>query len=285
MGKENLLTAVKVTNAKAGKKLRDGGGLYLVVRRSGEKLWQYRFKVGGKENTHSIGAYDDGAISLARARELRDDARGLVREGKNPNAERKREREANVRAELLKKESSFRAAFESWMKATASGLSASTVSQRRREIEQHAGALLSMSILDITRPDIVRVLTPLEERIPETARNLRQHVTAIFEKAIDDGLLTANPCPTRRRIKRNPPRQHPALMGKAFKAFLIALRGDKTAELKCVMAMELLVLTAGRKIEVTGARWSEIDLEEALWEVPEERMKERLPQVMPREVV
>ena len=50
MGNEKRLTDIAVKNAKTGTRLSDGGGLHLVVRPTGEKLWQYRFKLGGKEN-------------------------------------------------------------------------------------------------------------------------------------------------------------------------------------------------------------------------------------------
>ena len=171
MGQENLLTDAAVRNAKGGAKLSDGGGLHLTVRPSGEKLWQYRFKLGGKENVHSIGAYDNGALPLKVARARRDVARELVREGKNPNIERQRVREANVLAERLKKENSFAAVYERWMKSTEKGLSADTARQRRRELERHAMPLMSKTISEVTRQDIVKLLEPIEASIPETARN------------------------------------------------------------------------------------------------------------------
>lgn len=284
MPKENLLTDIEVNAAKPGlkdSKLIDGGGLHLLIRPNKTKLWQYRFKLGGKESTHSIGPYDKKVLPLSQARKLRDAARTLVSQGKCPNAERKREREANMLAERLKRKNSFTAVFETWMTNTSKGLSAETVRQRRLEIQRHAKPLLNKPITDITRPDIVAVLEPLEQALPETSRNVRQHINAIFETAIDDGLVAGNPSPTRRKIKRRPVRPHPALHGPKFQRFLVALAADKRAEFKCKTAMELLVLTVGRKIEVAGARWSEFDFDQGLWEVPEERMKERLPQCVP----
>src|SRR5262249_36511323 len=40
-----------------------------------------------------------------------------------------------------------------------------------------------------------------------------------------------------------------------------------------VRALELTILTAARTQEIIGARWSEIDLETATWNVPGDRMK------------
>lgn len=284
MPQENLLTDITVKAAKAGekdRKLKDGGGLHLLVCANGAKLWQYRFKLAGKESIHSIGPYDKKTLTLSMARSKRDKARDLVKEGKCPNAERKREREANMLAERLKKENSFAAVFERWMTNTEKGLTAETVRQRRFEIQRHAKPLLAKPITDVTRLDIVAVLEPLEADLPETSRNVRQHINAIFETAIDAGLLAGNPSPTRRKIKRRAVRPHPALHGGRFQRFLIELGADERAEYKCKAAMELLILTVGRKIEVAGARWSEFDFDNVVWDVPAERMKERLPQCVP----
>jgi hypothetical protein len=126
MGEKDLLTDVAVKNAKSGAMLSDGGGLYLLVRPSGKKLWQHRFKQNGKETTHSIGVYDKVELPLKEARDRRDAARKLVKQGKNPNTERQRTREANMLAERLKKENSFKSVFERWMRDTEKGVSGPT---------------------------------------------------------------------------------------------------------------------------------------------------------------
>ena len=41
------------------------------------------------------------------------------------------------------------------------------------------------------------------------------------------------------------------------------------------LALEFLILTAARTNEVIGARWVEIDLNAAVWEIPAERIKSR----------
>lgn len=64
------LTAVKIRHAKPGPapiKLTDSGGLFLEVTPGGNKLWRYRFRLAGKENTYAIGSYPDLSLSDARA--------------------------------------------------------------------------------------------------------------------------------------------------------------------------------------------------------------------------
>jgi len=197
MRSENHLTDIQVKQAKPGDKLSDGGGLYLLVKPNGTKLWQYRFKILSKESTHAIGVYHPVTLSLREARRRRNVARDLVRQGLNPNKVRREERRKVAQEELRKKTGTFKAAYEKWVAATEKGLDSKTVSQRKREIEKYAQSLFSKSVTEITRRDIVEVLEPVEKSAVEVARNLRQYFVAIFESLIDDGVLESNPCPTR----------------------------------------------------------------------------------------
>jgi len=63
---------------------------------------------------------------------------------------------------------------------------------------------------------------------------------------------------------------HPALPWAEIGAFMLELdKQDGVAAL----ALRFVILTAARTGEVIGARWSEIDLQAAVWTVPAERMK------------
>ncbi|MCG9031189.1 tyrosine-type recombinase/integrase [Laribacter hongkongensis] len=273
MRSENLLTDVQVRNAKPGDKLSDGGGLYLLVKPSGAKLWQYRFKILGQESTHAIGEYHPTALSLREARRRRNTARDLVSQGFNPNTVRKEERQRIAQEELLKKTNTFKAAYERWLAATEQGVDLKTISQRRREIERYAKSIFSHSVDKITRKNIVEILEPLEKNIPEVARNMRQYFMAIFELLIDDGVLASNPCPVRRNIKRGPVRHHPAIFEDAIVHFMRCLEQDKTSDFKSIVATKLVMLTVCRKSEATSARWDEFNLENCEWFIPATRMK------------
>ncbi|WP_327626249.1 Arm DNA-binding domain-containing protein, partial [Aurantimonas sp. A3-2-R12] len=68
-------------------RLADGDGLYLLVQKSGSKLWQLRYRYLEKENILSFGKYP--LVSLLDAREKRDDAKRLLVAGINPSTKRK----------------------------------------------------------------------------------------------------------------------------------------------------------------------------------------------------
>jgi hypothetical protein len=88
-----MLTDAAIRAAKRADKpykLTDRAGLYLYITPAGSKLWRLRYEFGRKEKLLSIGPYPD--ISLATARDQRDAAKRLLREGRDPSLERKLER-------------------------------------------------------------------------------------------------------------------------------------------------------------------------------------------------
>lgn len=281
MAREKLLTDVQVRQAKPGDKLPDGGGLYLLVKQNGTKLWQYRFKILGKESTHSIGVYHPTTLTLREARLRRDTARLLVRQGLNPNGVRKEEKRRVAQEELLKKTNTFKAAYERWLAATEKGIDPKTILQRKREIERYAKLLFGRPVDKITRREIVEILEPLEKTAVEVARNMRQYFMAIFELLIDDGILASNPCPTRRNIKRGPIRHHPAILEDELIEFMNVLNLDKSSDEKTIVAIKLVMLTVCRKSEATSAQWDEFDLELGEWFIPKTRMKNRVAHWIP----
>jgi hypothetical protein len=73
-------------------KLFDERGLFLLVVPSGGKWWRFRYRLSGREKSLSMGLYPD--VSLADARELRDQARKLLVDGIDPSENRKMEKAA-----------------------------------------------------------------------------------------------------------------------------------------------------------------------------------------------
>ena len=79
------LTDTAVRNAKPKEKpykLGDSGGLYVIVRPNGSKLWRYKYRLGGKANSRGLGKYPD--VGLKEARRRRDECRQDVANGVNP---------------------------------------------------------------------------------------------------------------------------------------------------------------------------------------------------------
>jgi Arm domain-containing DNA-binding protein len=80
------LTDMKCRNAKPGpalRKISDGGGLQLWVQPTGARLWRLAYRFAGKQKLLAFGVYP--TISLADARQGRDDAKRLLAVGVDPS--------------------------------------------------------------------------------------------------------------------------------------------------------------------------------------------------------
>ena len=97
----NNLNALDVNRKNLGMHL-DGSGLYLQVSRNGGRSWIYRFKSPTRDKTREMGLGPTHTIGLAKARELRNQAAGLVAAGIDPIDERSRERSSErINAESI----------------------------------------------------------------------------------------------------------------------------------------------------------------------------------------
>lgn len=114
--------------------------------------------------------------------------------------------------------------------------------------------------------------------VPETASRLRGRIERVLDYAKAHGWRAGenpalwrghlkNVLPTRRTLSRG---HHAAMPYQGVSKFVEGLRGK---EAMAARALEFLILTAARSGEVLGATWAEMDLENALWIVPANRMK------------
>src|SRR4051794_9407559 len=77
-------------------KLADERGMYLFLTPSGGRLWRLKYRFGGKEKLLALGRYPD--LSLAKAREARDDARKALAQGIDPSVTRQQEKREKAEA-------------------------------------------------------------------------------------------------------------------------------------------------------------------------------------------
>ena len=98
-----MLTDVKIRNIKPSEKkarYSDEKGMYLEVTPSGGMYWRMKFRFNGKENIFSIGTYPE--ITLAQARRTRDEARLKLKDGINPNEDKKQKKQQADESILFK---------------------------------------------------------------------------------------------------------------------------------------------------------------------------------------
>lgn len=260
--------AVKAARPRASAyKLRDGEGLHLFVAPSGLKSFRQRFRLGGKEQLLTLGSHPE--MSLAEARAARDQARARLARGEDPRA-----------APASRAIDTFEAAARAWHALQVASWTAVHAADVLAQLERDVFPAIGAAPLDaIAAPAVLELLRAVEARgARESARRLRQRISAIFELGIAEGWCDTNPAAhaTRGLKKPAPARHHPALTSiddaRALLAAVDQLRGAPVAKL----ASAFLALTSVRWAAVRGARWEEIeDLDGAapLWRVPAARMK------------
>ena len=272
------LSDAKVRAAKPGTapiKLADGGGLTLYVPPTGAKVWRYRFRLAGKEQTATLGAFP--ATSLANARIAHRAARWLVARGIHPIKHADAEIDRRQREEEARADNTFRAVAEKWMAATEGNLAPRTAKHRRAMLAKHVMPTLgARPIAEIKRKELHSLLTTLDQEAPVTARHCRGYIKQIFEFAEDAELVESNPTPRAGVLVRAAGRSvtpRKALPLSRLGAFLKAIEDAPETDPLTKAALRLLVLTWCRTSEVVGARWEEFDLGSGVWVIPAERMK------------
>ncbi len=170
-------------------KLKDSGGLYLFVTTTGHRSWRLKYRFGGKERRLVLGSYP--AIKITDARKLRDEAKQMLRDGRDPGYERKKAKLANFN----RHEHTFEKYARQWHEL-----------QRGRWSKVHADDVLislendvfpqlgPIAVTDIHEPMVLATLRAVEERgAIETAHRLRQRMSSIFKFAKAEGAGNANP--------------------------------------------------------------------------------------------
>jgi integrase len=247
-------------------KLFDGGGLFLLVRPNGSRLWRLKYRVEGREKLLSVGIYPE--ISLKSARERRDDARRLVAAGVDPSAKRKAERAARA--------DTFEAMTREWLDLKSRGLTERTHAKRLSRFEAFVFPYLGKRpVATITAPDLLTVLQRVEARGKnETAHRVRSESSAVFRYAIATGRAERDPAEDLRGalapvvVRNHPAITEPGKIGELLRAIHGYVGQPSTA-----YALKLLPLTFVRPGELRGAEWAEFDLDRAEWRIPGARMK------------
>lgn len=274
------LTDIKIRQSKSSdkpRKLTDGHGLYLEIRPNGSKLWRYRYRIAGRENLFAIGEYP--AISLQEARKIRDEARCLVKQGIHPSHARR----DTLAKQLAKNVNTFESVAREWLDKKRGRWSAYYHKQATACLERNAFSKIGhLPIRSVTASHILHILQDMERRGAETyAIQLRQWCSAIFRYAVVTLRADHDPATALKGAVHRPKINHSRPMSREqigeFKFRLAAYGGNRTT----VIALQMLLHTFVRTVELRLAEWPEFDEEARIWTIPAERMKMRRPHVVP----
>jgi integrase len=274
-----MLTDVRIRNAKPRKKpykLSDAGGLHLLIKPHGSKLWRVSYRYGGKQKTLASGAYP--IIRLKAAREQRDEAKRLLARGVDPSAQRR------LAKHVAATGNTFRAvAEEVFTKQQNEGRAVATLEKLRWLLEFAYPSLAERPIADITTPELLTVLRKVEARGRyETARRLRSTCGTIFRYAIATGRAERDPSADLRGALTAPKVTHRAtIVDPSGIGALLRTIQNYDGHPPTRAALRLAPLVFVRPGELRHAEWSEFDFSGAQWSIPANKMKMPRPHRVP----
>lgn len=258
-------------------KLADGNGLYLLVKPNGGKYWRYKYRFAGRERLLAFGKYP--ILSLGDVRELLNKARKSLALGNDPGDSKREEK----RLAVLKRENSFEAVAREWHESRKQKWVTNYADAMLRRLEANVFPKLGhRPIADITAPEFLSVVRVVEKKgALDLAMRLMQAAGQIFRYAIATGRAERNPITDLRGALTPPVRKHQAFIKEHQLPEYMAKLAAYDGELQTRLALQFLLLTFVRTIELRGARWEEIHWEKAEWRIPAERMKMREPHIVP----
>lgn len=268
------LTDTKIKSIKAlerQQRFSDGDGLYMIVKPTGSKLWRFDFTLHGKRNTLSLGKYP--AVSLSKARELRQQYRERVAHGKYP-----------VEKKEVSKEYCVDDAASDFYDRLSAEVSETYHSKLKRRYELYIKPYLGRMDINAVEPaDVVMMIDALGEKW-ETAKRVHGIAARIFSLAVTKG-----------RAKRNvvndidisvlvgtiKQKHYAHITDEKSLGVLLNMIDTYEGDVSTLMALKILPYVFVRPSNVRFMEWDEIDLDKKLWKIPAKKMKMDRVHVVP----
>ena len=245
-------------------RLSDLHGLSLIITTKGQKYWNVRVTVHGERKSESLGPYPD--LSLKKARELA--------------YELKHRYSRSVLHEDLKPY--FKEVAEDWFNNQKETWSSKHISNVRASLDELYIALANKRINQIQAPEILQIIKKIEARGSlEIAKRTLSRCGMVMKYAIAHGYRYDNPASDLvYALKNKRVKNLASLSTSEMPEFLRRIKAYP-ADAQTHHAIVLIMLTGVRVSELLQARWEEFDLEGRKWDIPEERMKNRLSHRVP----
>jgi integrase len=254
--------------------INDGGGLVLLVKSSGVKLWRFIYRFNGKQNRLGFGAYPD--ITLETARRKTGEVRSQIANGIDPSEAKKQNKQAEqVDTENAKRKAaglpilnSFEHAARDWLLSIEHLTSATTHIKKTSRLERLAFPILGdMAINEIKSADVLKTLKPLIDKSQlETAHRLHSEISAIFAYAIVHEFTDYDPAqPVTKQIPAQKVKHRAAVIDPKQVGQLLRDISNYQGTFVVQCAFRLSPLLFQRPGEIRQMLWSDVDLAEREW--------------------
>ncbi len=306
------LSDTKLRNLKPADKAyqeADEGGLFVDVQPSGKKIFRLRYRMGGRgARQEKITLGDYPTYSLAEARTWRDDCKVLTGRGLSPMALKRGDpvpddatpvakelaqdfirewcleahKKAKIKEEAAREADTVEVFARRWYTKIVEPANSNPHNIRRILDKDVIPAIGSKQIADVTVTDILAITDKIKHRgADQMALQTRNVLKRLFAYAI-----------AREKTQFNPAAAIEAKFIAQARSRDVALTTEEIGKLLRAiyqssmkrahkLALHLLILCMVRKSELIEARWEELDLDKAKWEIPGERMKKDKPHLVP----
>jgi len=262
-------------------KLADGGGLYLLIKRNGSKLWRLKYRFLGREKLLSIGSFP--LISLVEAREARHNAKYLL--AQHPPIDPMEERRKHKQDAIRNTQNTFQAVALEWHDVKKDNWSDGHTNKVFRLLEKNVFPYIgSRSIDSIKPPELLECLRKIEKRgALEIASKTKQICGQVFLYGIQTGKCEWNAADNLTGAMRpNKTTHHRSISIEKAPEFLKSIeRNDARLFERTRRALWLSLYTFCRPVEIRKAQWEHIDIDNAIWTIPAHIMKMRRDHIVP----
>ena len=260
-------------------KLADDRGLYVEVTPAGGKLWRFRYRIGKLEKKLAIGAYPD--VTLKAARQATYEARQVVAGGGDPALEK---RKRKIKSEFLSAQTFETVASEYIdQMMVRNGRAEATIVKANYFLDQLTPGIGKRPIDQIEPFEILAPLKRLEATGKhETAKKCRSFASRVFRYGVATTRCSSDPTSMLKGALITPRVTHyaaiiePLELGGLLRA-IDGYTGNSITRSALMIAPHVFV----RPGELRHAEWRELNLEDAIWTIPEGKMKSRRAHAVP----
>jgi integrase len=276
-----MLTDAKLRALKSKAKLyrvTDADGLCVEIPVAGAPRWRFRYRFQGTAKMLSLGTYP--SVSLAAARQRRDQAKVTLANGTDPSASRQATKKASLAT------GSSAPTFRQVADLFQSRQTVAEVTARKTKWLFESclyPALGEMPLTTITARDILLALRKVEATGKyETAQRAKEKAGAVFRFAIVEGITDTDPSSALKGAIKSPkPKHHAAITDPTKIGELLRAIDGFSGQYTTLCALRLAPLVFVRPGELRQAEWTEFDLDNSMWRIPGERMKMKAAHLVP----
>ncbi len=238
-------------------------GLCIGIGATGARAFVLYRKINGRPERVAIGRYP--GITIEQARNVAQRLNGKIAEAENPAAARR----------ALVQERTFGELFTLYLDRHARPRKR-TVAEDESKYRQYLAHLAARKLSRLERRDFAELHARVGKTYPATANRVLALASSIIGRAIEWGIWHGeNPC---RGIRRFPEVERDRfLQGSELPRFFAAVAAEPNTAIRDYILLALL--TGARRSNVLEMRWRDVDLDGALWRIPQTKNGE--PQNVP----